>query len=285
MADSINDDAKLSLYIMQLVLFNSLIFLPAIFVCCCLPFCGITTCICYKRKNKSQTYVDKMVFRVVARLFWFLKKKKDQDNTSYFVILDKRAPLYYPYFLLLMTTTIAFYTVYSFLINSFDITICNEPTEDCVEIDVIASLEGALIIFSACVLTFAITTYSLLICTSENYRPVKHTIVIFIQIVGFVTPRILYYIYLFVLEKGSSDDLWSFDSVTKTDKLLTTGYLNVNSQIALGAIFDSIAMSMLTPWFLFVKDDEEMKYRIDNRTSMTLTNNFIIGGISNVQPV
>ena len=305
----LSEEATISIDTVQYVLLWLLLFLPAVFICCCMPCCGITACICYRRKDNSQTRFDKGAFRVAARLFWFLKKKKDQDGISYFVILDKRAPIYYPYFLLFMTTVIIFYTGYSFVLNSVEIqyattyytyfydyfingtyyydyyyddydedsSICN-ANNNCVELDFIAGLEGAITVFSACIVTFAITTYSLLKCTSEHFHPLKRTIVIFFQIVGFATPRVLYYIYMFEIEENTIKGLVNVPT-SYNDHEVLTGYLNFNSQIAFGAIFDSIALSMLTPWFLFVKD-EPNKYRVDYTNGMT--NNFIVGGISNI---
>ena len=68
------------------------------------------------KENKTQTCLDKKVFRIAACLsILVLKEEKNQD---YFV-----TPVSYPYFLLIMTTLITFYTVYSFLLNSLYIRI------------------------------------------------------------------------------------------------------------------------------------------------------------------
>ena len=99
----------------------SVIILPALFVFCCMPCCGITACVCHARKKKTQSYLDRLVFHTAARLYWFLKKKKDANNYSYFVILGKRAPLVYPYYLLMMSTNIGFYALYSLIVDSLTI--------------------------------------------------------------------------------------------------------------------------------------------------------------------
>ncbi len=266
-----------------------------------MPCCGITACICYTRKNSSQTCLDKKVFRAAARLFWFLKKKKEKkekkeenendDDISYFVILDKRAPISYPYFLLIMTSIIAFYTTYSLLLNSLyirspkvsnfysinqtyydyydhyeeDSSICTR-TDNCMEIDFLGGLESAVTIFGACVVTFAIVTYSLLKCTScignsHHCKCCGYCFVIFFQMIGFITPRVLYFLYLFNVGGGFAslipDKVTGYESNDDDD--LPPGYLHYNSQVALLAILDSIAMSMLTPWYLFVEDETKKK--------------------------
>ncbi len=292
MVAPISLSTSISLQLTVLGLFISLLFLPILFIFCCLPCCGITACICHTRKKKRQTWLDKKVFQAASRLFWFLKKKKNQDDTSYFVILDKRAPVSYPYYLLIMTTLITFYTVYTILVNSLyiryprvsnfnsingtnydyydygDSSICKR-TDYCMEIDFVDGLEAAATVFSICVITFAIITYSMLKCTSYigNDHPCNwckccsYFFVILLQIVGFITPRIVYYIFLFSTIGGGSSGLLSqkVGGYTRDDDSPPPGYFHYNSQVALLAILDSISMSMLTPWYLFVKNEAKKK--------------------------
>ncbi len=278
MVAPISDDALVDIDVAVFILAYFLFALSGLFVYCCLPCCGITTCICYTRRNKSQTCLDKKVFRAAARLFWFLKKRKNQDNTSYFVILDKRAPVSYPYYLLVMTIMITINTIYTLMVNSLyifrkedtnnieagDSSKCETTDMNCVEIDLLGGLESAVTMFSMCVTTFAIITYCLLKCTSccidnthcYSCKCCTYCFVILLQIVGFFIPKTVLYFFIFTGSRSS--------------------YLHYNSLFALSAIIDCIAYSMLTPWFLFVKDEAK------NKGDDTRKYDLRMEGISNV---
>ena len=147
----VDRDALFAIQTIVLSIILSVALLPLFFVLCCMPCCGITGCVCRRRKKNAQSYLDRLVFRTAAHLYWFLKKKKDANNNSYFVILGRRAPLIYPYYLLMMTLNISLYVFYSFIANSIYMYIkygendygqynntefnsnCT-PTDDCVEI-------------------------------------------------------------------------------------------------------------------------------------------------------
>ena len=255
----------------------SLLLLPALFVLCCTPCCGITACVCRKRKKNAQSYLDRLVFRTAAHLYWFLKKKKDPNNNSYFVILGRRAPLIYPYYLLMMTLNISLYVFYSFITNSiytkygeYDYGQYNNtefysectPTDDCVEIKFVDGIECAITVFSLCAFTFAITTYTLLKCTScltkdksRAFKRCTYPFIFLIQIVLFLSPRALYYYYL-IRKNAYSSLLSERNNGNGGGDSTSNSYLDYNSLVALCAILESITMSMLTPWYWFEEVDE-----------------------------
>ena len=258
---------------------GSVIFLPAAFTVLCLPCCGITSYVCKRRKNTAQSSLDRLVFHVAARIYWFLKKKKGANNCCYFVVLGKRAPMVYPYYLLVIASIIGFYTLYSLVVDSISIQIpfsfnnssgnnssdlagC-EPDEHCIEISFLSGLESALTIFSLCVFTFALTTYTLLKSTtwitkerSSSLKTSMYIIVFMAQTAGFVFPRVLYFLYLF---KGGGFQSLIYGAINGKDQ--NTTHFDYNSLVAFFAILESVAMSMLTPWYWF-KDDEETNYNI-----------------------
>ena len=137
--------------------------------------------------------------------------------------------------------------------------------DNCIEIHLLDGLNSALATFASSAFVFVLVTAVILIFSGgarwskddSSYckcvRSICCSCVILIQVVGFLTPRVVYYFYF---SKFESDFIKREDEVISRD-----GVFDRRSHIIICAGLDSIALAMLTPWYWFEpmeSYDEEM---------------------------
>lgn len=284
------DNYKILSYVQLVLVFVVLYGMPCLSillallspVCCCLEKCQNEETCCCRSFHRN-------LMSAINYLFTFMKKEKDvkEEGDIRFKVVGFIAPTGYAYFLLYALILLLIHTSFALFEGSMDFD--RQPDlstrNDCVRdypkynvcyylkneltITAVKGIEAACVCFTACAFIFALLSV-LLLKFSGGKRPddklycanllysCRRLLIVPFQALLLFGPRVAYSVYYtmdlqdyFVVVLNDPDSLLVDTSNWKL-YLPVTG-IDQETFFIIGAICDSIALAMLTPWYLFEK--------------------------------